>query len=125
MLKEIYEQPAVIRETLDGRVRKTKLLENAFGVNAPAIFDKVKHVQFVACGTSYHACHVAKYWLESIARMECSVDIDDYLYQDIIVPDGSLLVTVSQSGELQIHWRASLRQNTPLHCLSGDLQRCH
>ena len=100
MLKEIYEQPAVIRDTLDGRISKNKVLENAFGVKAPAIFDKVKHVQFVACGTSYHACHVAKYWLESIARMECSVDIaSDYRYRDIIVPDGSLLVTVSQSGE--------------------------
>ncbi len=100
MLKEIYEQPAVIRDTLDGRISKNKVLENAFGVKAPSIFDKVKHVQFVACGTSYHACHVAKYWLESIARMECSVDIaSDYRYRDIIVPDGSLLVTVSQSGE--------------------------
>lgn len=100
MLKEIYEQPAVIRDTLDGRISKNKVLENAFGVKAPAIFDKVRHVQFVACGTSYHACHVAKYWLESIARMECSVDIaSDYRYRDIIVPDGSLLVTVSQSGE--------------------------
>ena len=100
MLKEIYEQPAVIRDTLDGRVSNNKVLENAFGVRAPGIFDKVKHVQFVACGTSYHACHVAKYWLESIARMECSVDIaSDYRYRDIIVPNGSLLVTVSQSGE--------------------------
>ena len=61
MLKEIYEQPAVIRDTLDGRISKNQVLENAFGVKAPAIFDKVKHVQFVACGTSYHACHVAKY----------------------------------------------------------------
>ncbi|MBK51511.1 MAG: glutamine--fructose-6-phosphate transaminase (isomerizing) [Gammaproteobacteria bacterium] len=100
MLKEIYEQPAVIRDTLDGRISKNRVLENAFGVKAPGIFDKVEHVQFVACGTSYHACHVAKYWLESIARIECSVDIaSDYRYRDIIVPNGSLLVAVSQSGE--------------------------
>lgn len=100
MLKEIYEQPQVIRDTLDGRITGTKVLENAFGVKASEIFDKVKHVQFVACGTSYHACHVAKYWLESIARMHCSVDIaSDYRYRDIMVPEGSLFVTVSQSGE--------------------------
>lgn len=100
MLKEIYEQPQVIRDTLDGRISATKVLENAFGVKAPEIFDKVKHVQFVACGTSYHACHVAKYWLESVARMHCSVDIaSDYRYRDIMVPEGSLFVTVSQSGE--------------------------
>lgn len=100
MLKEIYEQPEVIRDTLDGRITANKVLENAFGVNATEIFDKIKHVQFVACGTSYHACHVAKYWLESIARMHCSVDIaSDYRYRDIIVPEGSLLVAVSQSGE--------------------------
>ncbi len=100
MLKEIYEQPQVIRDTLDGRISATKVLENAFGVKAPEIFDKVRHVQFVACGTSYHACHVAKYWLESVARMHCSVDIaSDYRYRDIMVPEGSLFVTVSQSGE--------------------------
>jgi glucosamine--fructose-6-phosphate aminotransferase (isomerizing) len=100
MLKEIYEQPRVIRDTLNGRVADTKVLENAFGVNAPAIFDKVKHVQIVACGTSYHAGQVTKYWMESIARMSCSVDIaSDYRYRNIIVPEGTLFVTVSQSGE--------------------------
>ena len=75
-------------------------MENAFGAKAPAVFDKVKHVQIVACGTSFHAGHVAKYWFESIARIPCSVDIaSDYRYRDIIVPEGTLLVTVSQSGE--------------------------
>ena len=100
MLKEIYEQPQVIRDTLDGRIAGEKVLENAFGAKAPAVFDKVKHVQIVACGTSFHAGHVAKYWFESIARIPCSVDIaSDYRYRDIIVPEGTLLVTVSQSGE--------------------------
>ena len=100
MLKEIYEQPQVIRDTLDGRIAGKKVLENAFGAKAPAVFDKVKHVQIVACGTSFHAGHVAKYWFESIARIPCSVDIaSDYRYRDIIVPEGTLLVTVSQSGE--------------------------
>ena len=100
MLKEIYEQPQVIRDTLDGRIAGEKVLENAFGAKTPAVFDKVKHVQIVACGTSFHAGHVAKYWFESIARIPCSVDIaSDYRYRDIIVPEGTLLVTVSQSGE--------------------------
>lgn len=100
MLKEIYEQPEVIRATLSGRISKGKVLEHAFGVKAPAIFDKVKHVQIVACGTSFHAGHVAKYWLESIARISCSVDIaSDYRYRDVIAPPGSLFVTISQSGE--------------------------
>ncbi|MGZ0217071.1 MAG: SIS domain-containing protein, partial [Acidimicrobiales bacterium] len=100
MLKEIYEQPQVIRDTLDGRIAGNKVLENVFGVKAPAVFDKVKHVQIVACGTSFHAGHVAKYWFESIARIPCSVDIaSDYRYRDIIVPEGTLFVTVSQSGE--------------------------
>ena len=100
MRKEIFEQPRVIRATLDGRVSATKVLEEAFGVNAKAIFDKVKSVQIVACGTSYHAGHVAKYWIESIARLPCVVDIgSDYRYRDIIVPPDTLLVTISQSGE--------------------------
>ncbi|MFT4815698.1 MAG: glucosamine--fructose-6-phosphate aminotransferase (isomerizing) [Pseudohongiellaceae bacterium] len=100
MLKEIYEQPQAIRDTLDGRIAGNKVLENAFGVKAPAVFDKVKHVQIVACGTSFHAGQVTKYWLESIARIPCSVDIaSDYRYRDIIVPEGTLFVTVSQSGE--------------------------
>ncbi len=100
MLKEIFEQPQVIRDTLAGRISEGKVLENAFGVKAKAIFDKIKQVQIVACGTSHHAGHVCKYWLESIAKMPCSVDIaSDYRYRDIIVQPNTLFVTVSQSGE--------------------------
>jgi len=100
MLKEIHEQAQVIKDTLDGRVSKSKVLEQAFGVRAGEIFDKVKSVQIVACGTSFHAGQVAKYWLESIAKIPCSVDIaSDYRYRDIIVQPGTLFVTISQSGE--------------------------
>ncbi len=100
MLKEIHEQPEVIRDTLSGRISSDKILENAFGVKAPEIFDKVKHVQIVACGTSFHAGQVARYWLESIAKLPCTVDIaSDYRYRDIIVQPGTLFVTISQSGE--------------------------
>ncbi len=100
MLKEIYEQPQVIRDTLDGRISDTRVLEEAFGVKAKGVFDQVKAVQIVACGTSYHAGHVAKYWIESISRLPCTVDIaSDYRYRDIIVQPGTLFVTISQSGE--------------------------
>ena len=100
MLKEIYEQASTIKDTLDGRISKNRVLEEAFGVNANKIFDKVKSVQIVACGTSYHAGLIAKYWLETIAKITCQVDIaSDYRYRDIIVQPGTLLVTISQSGE--------------------------
>ncbi|MDA9871358.1 glutamine--fructose-6-phosphate transaminase (isomerizing) [Gammaproteobacteria bacterium] len=100
MLKEIYEQPRVIQDTLDGRVSKSSVLEQAFGINAPALFDKIKTVQIVACGTSSHAGLVGKYWFESIAKLPCQVDIaSDYRYRDIIVQPDTLFVTISQSGE--------------------------
>tara|TARA_B110000858_G_scaffold89247_1_gene103094 strand:- start:10605 stop:12440 length:1836 start_codon:yes stop_codon:yes gene_type:complete len=100
MLKEIHEQPQVIQDTLDGRISEGKVLEQAFGLKAHAIFNKVKNVQIVACGTSFHAGQVAKYWLESVAKLPCQIDIaSDYRYRDIIVQPGTLFVTVSQSGE--------------------------
>jgi len=100
MLKEIYEQPRVLKDTLNGRISSTRVLEEAFGIKAKGIFDKTKAVQIVACGTSFHAAQVAKYWMESIARVPCQVDIaSDYRYRDIIVQPGTLFVTVSQSGE--------------------------
>ncbi len=100
MQKEIHEQPRAIRDTLSGRVSEGKVLEEAFGIGAGKIFDQVRQVQIVACGTSFHAGLVARYWLESIARMPCQVDIaSDYRYRDIIVEPGTLFVAVSQSGE--------------------------
>lgn len=100
MLKEIHEQPQVIQDTLDGRISEGRVLEEAFGIKSKAVFDKVKSVQIVACGTSFHAGQVAKYWLESKARIPCQVDIaSDYRYRDIIVQPGTLFVTISQSGE--------------------------
>ncbi|MDO9318244.1 MAG: glutamine--fructose-6-phosphate transaminase (isomerizing) [Gammaproteobacteria bacterium] len=100
MLKEIYEQAHVIRNTLNGRISDTHVLEEAFGVKAKAIFDKVTSVQIVACGTSFHAGLVTKYWLEDIARIPCHVDIaSDYRYRNIIVQPGTLFISISQSGE--------------------------
>jgi glucosamine--fructose-6-phosphate aminotransferase (isomerizing) len=100
MLKEIHEQPQVLQDTLYGRISENKVLEEAFGVNANVIFDKIEQVQLVACGTSFHAGQVSKYWLESVAKIPCQVDIaSDYRYRDIIVQPGTLFITISQSGE--------------------------
>ncbi|PIW51347.1 MAG: glutamine--fructose-6-phosphate transaminase (isomerizing) [Zetaproteobacteria bacterium CG12_big_fil_rev_8_21_14_0_65_54_13] len=99
MLKEIHEQPGVISETLEGRIHKGRLLEASFGHETTALLDKARHVQIVACGTSYHAGLVARYWLEE-AGMPCSVEVaSEYRYRRVVVPDGSLLITISQSGE--------------------------
>ena len=100
MMKEIFEQPNVLRNTLAGKLSKSHVLEEAFGINAKAIFDKTKSVQIVACGTSYHAGMIAKFWFENIARMPCSVDIaSEYRYRNMLVPKDCLFVTISQSGE--------------------------
>ncbi|MEC8859738.1 MAG: glutamine--fructose-6-phosphate transaminase (isomerizing) [Pseudomonadota bacterium] len=100
MLKEIYEQPAVIKNTLSGRISDRHVLEEAFGVKAREIFDQVDNVQIVACGTSSHAGLITKYWLEEIAKLPCQVDIaSDYRYRPIVVRPGTLFVTISQSGE--------------------------
>jgi len=100
MLKEIYEQPKAIKDTLDGRISKSKVLEEAFGITAKPIFDKITNVQIVACGTSFLAGQVSKYWLESIAKIPCQVDIaSDYRYRNVIVQPGTLFVSISQSGE--------------------------
>jgi len=100
MLKEIYEQPQVVTNTLAGKISKIHVMQEAFGVNAKTIFDKTKSVQIVACGTSYHAGMIAKFWFENIARMPCSVDIaSEYRYREMLVPDNCLFVTISQSGE--------------------------
>ncbi len=100
MLKEIFEQPEVLRNTLAGRLSKTHLLEEAFGVAAREILDKTKSVQIVACGTSSHAGLIAKFWFENIARIPCNVDIaSEYRYRNVLVPDNCLFISISQSGE--------------------------
>ncbi len=100
MLKEIYEQPSVIKQTLQGRLGKTRVLEECFGISAHAIFDQVKHVQILACGTSYHAALVTKYWMEAIANLSCSVEIaSEFRYRKVFMPENTLVVTISQSGE--------------------------
>jgi len=99
MLKEIHEQPGVVSETLEGRIHRGRLLEDSFGHETKSLLDRTKHVQIVACGTSYHAGMVARYWLEEVG-VSCSVEVaSEYRYRKVVVPEGSLLITISQSGE--------------------------
>lgn len=100
MLKEIYEQPVALQRTMEGRLANGKVLASAFGDNAEALLQKVKHVQIIACGTSYHAGLVARYWLEQWAGVSCNVEIaSEFRYRKSHVYENSLLVTLSQSGE--------------------------
>jgi len=100
MLKEIYEQPRAVAQTLEERVAGGKLLEAAFGPAAQAVFAKTEAVRIVACGTSYHAGVVARYFIEQICRLPCWVEIaSEYRYRNPVVPKNTLFVSVSQSGE--------------------------
>jgi glutamine---fructose-6-phosphate transaminase (isomerizing) len=100
MLKEIHEQPKVIRDTLEGRLTKTRVLEPAFGLRAGEVFDQVRSVTIVACGSSFYAASIAKYWMEGLAGLPCHVEIaSEYRYRRVAVAPDSLFVTISQSGE--------------------------
>jgi len=100
MLKEIYEQPRAVAQTLEERVAGGKLLEAAFGPAAQVVFAKTEAVRIVACGTSFHAATVAKYFIEQICRLPCWVEIaSEYRYRNPVVPKNTLFVSVSQSGE--------------------------
>jgi glucosamine--fructose-6-phosphate aminotransferase (isomerizing) len=100
MLKEIYEQPWAVSETLEGRFVNNRLQESSIGHNAAAIFDKVKSVQILACGTSYHAGLVARYWFEKLARVPCNIEVaSEFRYRHPVLSEDTLVVTISQSGE--------------------------
>jgi len=99
MQKEIFEQANAVADTLEGRITGERVLEEMFGPDARAIFDRTEHVQIVACGTSYHAGLVARYWLES-AGIACDAEIaSEFRYRPHVVRPNSLFVTISQSGE--------------------------
>lgn len=100
MLKEIYEQPAVIRRSLLGRLGAKRILAEAMGARAEEILKTVSSIQIVACGTSYHAGMVAKYWIEGLAGVPCRVEVaSEFRYRKFKVQENTLLVTISQSGE--------------------------
>ena len=100
MLKEIYEQPFAIAQTLEGRFINNRLEESAFGHNASEVFDNIKSVQILACGTSYHAGLVARYWFEKLARVPCQIEVaSEFRYRHPVLLPDTLIVTISQSGE--------------------------
>ena len=99
MIKEIFEQPAAIEATFAG-ASDTQQIEESFGSGATALFDRVKNVQIVACGTSFHAGMVARYWLEELAGISCEVEVaSEFRYRKRVQHEGTLLVAISQSGE--------------------------
>jgi glucosamine--fructose-6-phosphate aminotransferase (isomerizing) len=100
MLKEIHEQPSVVQRTLEGRLSQNQVLVQAFGPQAAELFAKVRNVQIVACGTSYHAGMVARYWLEELAGIPCQVEVaSEFRYRKVVVQPDTLFVSISQSGE--------------------------
>ena len=100
MLKEIFTQPRAVSETLEGRIENGKVLDSTFGPNVQHVLEGIKAVTIVACGTSYHAGLVARYWMESLAGLPCNVEVaSEFRYRKPVVQDGSLFVTISQSGE--------------------------
>ena len=100
MLKEIHEQPSCLLDVFEGRVLDGKLSDATFGLGALEIFEKIKCVQIIACGTSYHAGLVAKYWIEDLLGVPCRVEVaSEFRYRNPVLMPDSLIITVSQSGE--------------------------
>ncbi len=100
MQKEIHEQATAVANTLEERTANGKVLDAAFGPQAIDVLDRTRGIHIVACGTSYHAGLIARYWIEDLCRLPCSVEIaSEYRYRSPAVPDNSLFVTISQSGE--------------------------
>jgi glucosamine--fructose-6-phosphate aminotransferase (isomerizing) len=100
MQKEIFAQPQVLQETMEGRIGKQAVLEESFGVGAKDIFDRAEAITIVACGTSYYAASVARYWIEDLVGIPCQVEIaSEFRYRKIAVMPNTLFVTITQSGE--------------------------
>lgn len=124
MLKEMFEQPAAIASTLDGRISGGRVFEEAFGDGAGDLFARTERVHIIACGTSYHAGLIARYWLESLTGISCTVEVaSEFRYRRPVVQPGTLIVTVSQSGETA-DTLAALRAAAPLGFI-GSLAICN
>ncbi len=119
MQKEIFEQAEAINATLEGRVVHDRLLDGIFGEYGKEILAKTQHVQIIACGTSYHAGLVARYWLEDIGHVSCSIEVaSEFRYRKTVVPQNSLILCISQSGETA-DTLAALRQAKTLGYLAS------
>jgi len=100
MLKEIYEQPQVTESAYNQRIKDGLVDANCFGTKSAAIFEQVKQIQIIACGTSYHAGMIAKYWMESLAGIPTHVEVaSEYRYRKVVISEGTLFISISQSGE--------------------------
>ncbi len=100
MLKEIFEQPSALADTLYGRIENQRVVPESLGPRAVELLEKAEHMHIVACGTSYHAGCVGKYWIEALGGIPCQVEIaSEYRYRQTVVPPNTLFVTLSQSGE--------------------------
>ena len=100
MMKEIHDQPSALADTLYGRVSNQRVIPESLGEKASELFDQVENIHIVACGTSYNAGCVGKYWIEAIAGVPTHVEIaSEYRYRHVYVPKNTLFVTLSQSGE--------------------------
>lgn len=119
MLKEIFEQPSVLKDMLAGRSQNATILRASFGVELNEMMGSVKNIHIVACGTSYHAGLIAKYWLETYARVSVQVEVaSEYRYREVVVAPNTLLVTISQSGETA-DTLAALRKAKELNYISS------
>jgi glucosamine--fructose-6-phosphate aminotransferase (isomerizing) len=127
MQKEIFAQPEAISSTISGRIHQGRVLEQAFGLQAEEIFNHTKSVTLIACGTSYYAGLIARYWLESIAGIPCNVEVaSEYRYRKRVVTPGTLLVAISQSGETADTLAALMdSKNTNPEAYSGTLAICN
>ncbi len=100
MLKEIYDQSKAINDCLEGRITRSDVLGGIFGPGSEDIFTVTENIQIIACGTSYHAGYVAKYWIEELLNIPCQVEVaSEFRYRKVVVPKNTLFVTLSQSGE--------------------------
>ncbi|MHC1478819.1 glutamine--fructose-6-phosphate transaminase (isomerizing) [Frateuria aurantia] len=100
MQKEIFEQPKAVADTLESRLGSKGVLSNIFGIDSEVLLKKVRQIHIVACGTSYHAGLVARYWLEAHAGIAVSVEVaSEFRYREVVVPENTLLLAISQSGE--------------------------
>ncbi len=124
MLKEIHDQPSALADTLYGRVANQRVIPESLGPQAAEMLDKVENIHVVACGTSYHAGCVGKYWIEALAGVPTQVEIaSEYRYRHVVVPPKTLFITLSQSGETADTLEA-LRMSKDLGYL-GSLTICN
>jgi len=124
MQKEIHEQGLAIAECLEGRITDNAVIDTVFGFDAPAVFERVENIQIIACGTSYIAGMVARYWIERWLDLPCQVEVaSEFRYRKSVVPANTLFVTLSQSGETADTLSALRSLQSPNYC--GSLSICN